>query len=120
MKFPNINIPAIFVKSYGQARPFDSDLLKAFQDVVINLKGLLNNGLSFADNMDACLVSVTSHGTPGTEFSVTHTLNRKPVGYIVTGKEAAGSVYDGATSWSNTLLYLKSDLSSKKFRLLIF
>jgi hypothetical protein len=120
MKFPNINIPSVFIKSYGKASQFELDLLKAFQELVIALKGLLNGGLTFSDNFNSCPVSATSHATPGVDFAVPHTLKRLPAGYIVVGQEAAGSVYDGATPNTATSLYLKSDVASKQFRLVVF
>jgi len=118
--FPEINIPAIYNKALGKVRPLDIDLLREFQRMVIALKGMLNRGLSFDDNLDARRVSVTSHVTPGTEFSVAHTLGKVPTGYIVYGQGGAGSVYDGATAWTATTLYLKSDASAVDFRLIVF
>lgn len=85
-----------------------------------NLLAILDGGVSFDDNMDVSRVSVQSHATPGTEFSVAHELGKVPLGYIVAGQTAAGSVYDGTSANTKTTLYLKSDAASTTFRLIVF
>jgi hypothetical protein len=52
--------------------------------------------------------------------AVPHTLGKVPAGYIVCGQNAAGSVYDGSTANTPDTLYLKSDVASKAFRLIVF
>lgn len=119
-KFYEPQFPALFVDNQATLRLFDRDLvniLGAFSQV---LKAILDRGISFDDNMDVRRVSVASHATPGTEFSVAHTLGKVPLGYIVSGQSAAGSVYDGATANTATTLYLKSDASAATFRLIVF
>ncbi len=99
---------------------FDTDLLTVLGAQSQNLKGILDHGISFLDNLDVSLVSVQSHATPGTEFSVAHQLGKVPQGYIVYGQTGAGSVYDGATTNSKTTLYLKSDAAAVTYRLIVF
>ena len=94
--------------------------MSALVDVSNLLDAILNRGITFDDNVDCRRVTATTHATPGTEFSVTHTLGKVPVGYIVCGQDGAGSVYDGPTENTATTLYLKSDAASKNFRLIIF
>lgn len=89
-------------------------------DLLNMLDAILNRGIAFDDNVDCRRVSVTSDGTPGTEFSVLHTLGKVPIGYIVCGQNGAGSVYDGTTANTATTLYLKSDAASTSFRLIVF
>lgn len=112
--------PALFVGSYGTLRQFDKDLLKALEDWRLGLKFMLDGGISFDDNCDISRVSVTSHATPGTEFSVSHLLGKTPTGYIIYGQAGAGSIYDGTTSNTATTLYLKSDVASISFRIMVF
>lgn len=119
-KFSEPNFPALFTEQFDKLRPFDKDLITSLSNWAMVLKSILDGGISFNDNVDASQVSVVSHGTPGTEFSISHGLGKIPMGYIVTGQDGAGSVYDGTTSNTKTDLYLKSDASSKTFRLLIF
>lgn len=96
------------------------NIVKILTDMNINLDSILNRGIRFEDNVDCRLVSVTSHGTPGTEFSVAHTLGKTPTGWIVYGQTGAGTVYDGTTANTATTLYLRSDAASKTFRLIVF
>ena len=114
------NFPAIFTENQRDMRPFDRDLINVLGNWGLVLKAILDRGISFDDNIDIRRVSVVSHGTPGTEVSVAHTLGKVPVGYIVYGQTAAGSVYDGTTTNTATTLYLKSDASSATFRLIVF
>ena len=118
--FQEPNFPAIFTENQKDLRPFDRDLIQILGAWALNLKGILNRGISFDDNVDCRRVSVTSHVTPGTEFSIAHTLGKTPIGYLVYGQNGAGSVYDGATANDKTTLYLKSDVSAKVFRLIVF
>jgi hypothetical protein len=119
-KFKEPNFPAIFTESYQQLREFDRDLINELGNTFQILKGILDRGISFDDNMDVRRVSVTSHNTPGTEFSVAHLLGKTPTGYIVYGQTGAGSIYDGSTTSNSTTLYLKSDASSVTFRIMVF
>lgn len=115
-----ILIPSLFTQHYKTLRPFDKDLCRELESLLRSLDGLLNMGLSFADNCDCRLVSVTSHVTPGTESSVVHTLGKIITGYIVYGQNAAGSIYDGSTANTATTAYFRSDVSAKVFKLIIF
>lgn len=96
------------------------NIVKILTDMNINLDSILNRGIKFEDNVDCRLVSVTSHGTPGTEFSVSHTLGKTPTGWIVYGQTGAGTVYDGTTANTDTTLYFRSDAASKTYRLIVF
>lgn len=119
-KLAEPSFPTAFSEGGPDMRPMDRDLMQVLDGFVQNLIAILDHGISFNDNMDVSQVSVTTHATPGTEFSVAHTLGKTPTGYIVCGQSAAGSVYDGASTNTGALLYLKSDVSSKTFRLIIF
>jgi hypothetical protein len=119
-KFSEPNFPALFTEQFDKLRTFDRELITALSNWSMVLKSILDGGISIDDNVDATRVYVTSHATPGTEFGVAHGLGKIPQGYIVTGQTDAGSVYDGVTANSRTTLYLKSDVSSKTFRILVF
>lgn len=119
-KFSEPNFPALFTEQFDKLRTFDRELITALSNWSMVLKSILDGGISIDDNVDASRVSVTTHATPGTEFSVSHLLGKVPIGYIITGQSAAGSVYDGTTTNTKETLYLKSDVSSKTFRILVF
>jgi hypothetical protein len=127
-EFKDVGIPAVFRQlPIEQDKPSIDMFFSILQDLIrvlderdSNLKAILDRGGSFDDNMDVRRVSVVSHVTPGTEFSVAHTLGKVPLGYITAGQNAAGSVRDGTTSNTATTLFLKSDASSATFRLIVF
>ena len=119
-KFSEPNFPALFTEQFDKLRTFDKDLLTALSTWALVLKSSLDGGISINDNVDASRVTIVTHVTPGTETGYSHGLGKVPLGYIVTGQEAAGSVYDGATANTNQTLYLKSDVSSKTFKILVF
>lgn len=99
---------------------FDSRLSKGINDWAFVLKSILDGGISFADNADVSFVTVTSHLTPGTEFSVAHTLGKVPTGYIVTKQAGAGSIYNGTTANTASTIYFRSDVASTSFTLMVF
>lgn len=119
-KFSEPNFPALFTEQFDKLRTFDKDLLTALSNWAMVLKSILDGGISIDDNMDVSRETIVTHATPGVEFAVTHGLGKIPVGYIVYGQEAAGSLYDGTTTNTNATLYLKSDVSSKTFKILVF
>lgn len=119
-QFQRVNVPAIFTKSYGDVRQLDNDMLKALSELSINLDSILNQGMRFEDNVDCRLVEVTSHATPGTEFSVSHGLGKVPTGYVIYRRDGAGTVYDGTSADTATTLFLRSDASSVTFKLIVF
>lgn len=118
-QFAEPSFPAVLAAG-SDLRQFDRDLITVLGGMGLNLKAILDGGISIDDNMDISRVSVQSHATPGTEFSVTHSLGKVPTGYIVYGQTGAGSVYDGTTANNKTTLYLRSDVSAVTFKLLIF
>lgn len=119
-KLAEPNLPAVFTQNTKDLRPFDRDIITVLGGFIQNLIAILDGGISFDDNMDISRVSVASHATPGTEFSVTHTLGKVPVGYLVYGQTAAGSIFDGATANTGSTLYFKSDVSAVTFRIVVF
>jgi len=115
------NFPAILIAGNpGNIRQIDKDLFQELNSWEQSIRTILDKGISFDDNVDIKRVSVTSHATPGTEFSVAHTLGKTPTGYIVTGQAGAGTIYDGTTANDATTLYLRSDASSVSFRVMVF
>lgn len=114
------SFPAVFTENQKDLRPFDRDLITVLSGWSLVLQAILDSGISFDDNMDISRVSVASHATPGTEFSVAHGLGKTPVGYVVYGQTGAGSIYDGTTANNKTTAYFRSDVSAVTFRIFFF
>ena len=72
------------------------------------------------ENLDIDFADITSHAMADTEFAVSHSLGRVPAGYIVVKGNKAGVVYDGATVWTTSNIYLKCNVASVALRLIIF
>jgi hypothetical protein len=109
--------PKIFPKPADQK---DRDLFFVLDSLVSEVKAILNGGIKFSDNFDAKMVSFTSSATPDAENTVTHTLGKIPTGYIVYSRNKAAVLYDGTTAWSTTSIYLKSNVASTAFKILVF
>jgi hypothetical protein len=62
----------------------------------------------------------TTPAIAGTEFSVSHGLNRVPVGFHVVNKNGATDVFKGVTAWSSTKIFLKATGSGVSITLFIF
>ena len=101
----------------------ERELQAALVRYSIELSKLLNNGLKFSDNFNAQIVSYTSHAVADTEDTIAHTLGRVPTGYLALHRSKAGTIYQGpatGTAWTATAIYVKSNVASTVFSLLIF
>src|ERR1700679_1392834 len=72
-----------------------------------SLASIINGNISFgngsqSDNINGIWSSVTTPGTPNTNFTITHNLGRVPVGYIVMSKTAACDVFTGSIAATST------------------
>jgi len=77
----------------------------------------LNGRIGFGDgtdseNIEGTWVSVTTPGTPNTDFTVTHGLDRLPAGFLVMSKAAAVDVYDGSVAATVSQITLKATVGS--------
>ena len=75
---------------------------------------------SLKDYVDGIVISDT--GSKDVEFSITHTLNRIPVGRIVVSQDKAGELYDSDRSnWTSTAVKYKfSESDNAALRIIIF
>ena len=108
------------IKTANPDSEFDKSLEQELLSFMNELSELLNGGLKFSDNFNAEIIDVADTGPANSEFSVSHTLKRVPVGYIVINKDRAGDVYDSGTTWTSTTLYLKDDTANASIKLLVF
>ena len=82
------------------------------------LQRLLNNGLGFADNFDAKIVSMT-FSSANADTTIGHNLSRVPSGYVVLSSTAALSVYNGSRASTAQNLTLRANATGT-VSLLIF
>lgn len=102
-----------------------------FRDLLLTLKRqheeiarALNGRVGFGDgtdseNIEGTWISVTTPGTPDTDFTVTHGLDRLPAGYLVMSKAAAVDVYDGSVAATVSQITLKATVASIAIKLFI-
>lgn len=64
-------------------------------------------------------VDVTTDAA-GIEFSIEHGLGTIPIGYLVIGQDQPVSLYTATTSWDTNRIYLRSNVSGARLRVLIF
>lgn len=98
----------------------DIDLFNALQDFHTVIISILNRGIKFSDNVDCVLVSFTSNGVANTEDAVSHTLGKVPTGFIVYRLDKAAVVYDSGTTWTTTNIYLKCNVASVAYKIIVF
>lgn len=92
--------------------PFDQDLERALDVAFQRLSEILNKGILLDDNFNGFKTTITTSATPGTETAIAHGLKRTPIGYIVLKKNKAAHIYDGATAFDSTNIYVRSDVAS--------
>lgn len=76
----------------------------------VNLPGHLDNFHGF----------FTTPNPAGTEFSVTHNLNRVPTGYMIVMQDAVGQVFSSETAWTTSKIFLKSNIVGMNCRIMIY
>ena len=98
---------------------FEKDLERELLSFSLELSDILNKGIKFADNMEDGLVTVADSGNADTEFEVSHTLKRVPIGYLLINIDKAGIVYDSGTTWTTTKIYLKCNVANCALKLFL-
>jgi hypothetical protein len=112
-----------FITTPKPPNEFDKHLADELNKYTRDLGKILNKGLKFVDNFNAQVKSLTSNATPDTEETVAHTLGRVPSGYLVLYRSKAGVLYQGpstGTAWTATSIYVKSNVASTVYSILIF
>ncbi len=89
-----------------------SKSLNAIIDVV-------NGGLEFGKNISSQIVGV-SITTTNTDVFVPHNLRRIATGYIVISQNTNAGIFDGATKWTESGIYIRAGASTVAAQILIF
>lgn len=86
----------------------DPEDVKRFTNIALEqIKQMLNNGLLISDNFNAKQLNIT-FSVANVDQAAIHGLGRVPTGYIVIGTTTALNVYDGASTSTSQVLYLRS------------
>lgn len=112
---------------FTKVRPTEPSL-KSFvamlRKIYLNLTTVINGNLGFGDgsvidNISGSWINVNAPAAPNTDFTVTHNLNRLPVGYLVMEKDRACDVYTGSVAATKTQLTLRASTASAVLRLFV-
>ena len=101
----------------------DNNHVEVLKDIYKALRGNMSYGHTgynksnpilglVPDNIDGNFGTVSDTGTANTEFSVTHNLNRVPIGFHVIRQNLAASFYDSGTAWTTTQIFLKCNVAN--------
>ena len=82
--------------------------------------GTSNSDKKRAGKLKAVYVDYTSNATPDTEDTVAHNLGWIPKGFIIVNRDKAGIAYDSGTAWTSSNIYLKCNVATVAFKLLVF
>ena len=119
-QFKEPQFPAIFIDNPAQLRDFDRKLITVLGGLALNLKSILDRGISLKDNVDTAFISFTSSATPDAENTVPHNLKKIPTGFIVYDINKGAVVYKGSTTWTITNIFLKVNTATTIVKAWIF
>lgn len=119
-RFPEPSFPALFSQNQTEMRAFDRSLITVLGNWSLELKGLLDRGLSLADNVDAAVVSFNTNGVANTEDAIPHTLGRVPTYFVVADIDKGGVVYRSGTAFTKDTVYVKTTVATAAVKLILF
>ena len=97
----------------------DNDLTNIFNA----LKGRIRFGDSVngtrGENISGEFRVFTTDATPNVEFSVLHTLDAFPQGWLVVSKNKAGDLYLGSSTWTKTTAFFKCSVASVTYKIFL-
>lgn len=99
---------------------YDNGLDQELRVFIRDLSAIINGGLLPDDNFSIYRGSVADTGTADTEFTVTHSLKRTPIGFHVINIDQAGIVYNSGTAWTATQIYLKCNINNASISVIVF
>lgn len=114
--------------------PVDKTMSVSLKNGFQSLVNTLSSGVSYGQktdntdqgqNIDGEWVTLTTPGSPGTEFTVPlgskfSVSGRIPVGFHVMNKDNTCDVYAGTTPWTSSNIYLISTTAAVNLKLFVF
>jgi hypothetical protein len=118
-KFQEPALPSIFRHALSDMREFDRDIVTVLNLWSQTLKGILDKGISFPDNIDCAFASYTSNAVADTEDTVSHTLGKIPTYFFVGDIDKGGVVYRSGTAFTSSNVFLKCSVATCAVKLLL-
>lgn len=81
--------------------------------------GASTNNVDQDINIDCFKATGTAPGTANTEFSIAHQLGRIPIGFIVASVDQAAIIYKSTTAWTSSHIYLKCNVASVNYLVIL-
>ena len=97
----------------------DQSVKKQFEEIIERISFGSTEGVK-AGNFDGMWLEFTSSAVGLAENTVAHKLNRVPTGYIVAQRNKAAILYNGASAWTDSNIYLISNVVSTTFRIYVW
>ncbi len=98
----------------------DQSIIKQFGEVLEQTSlGPVVDGVK-AGNFNGHWIEFTSNAVADTEDGITHKLGRVPTGFLVAQKNKASTLYNGSSNWTKTKIYLRSNVATTIFRILVW
>lgn len=98
----------------------EEELYTVLQTYFNDITKILDGGIVYSDNFDVDIVSFTSDAVADSEDTVSHDLGKVPTGFHIINRDKAGILYDSGTSWTSSNIYLKSNLASTTYKIIVF
>jgi hypothetical protein len=95
------------------------NLRRYLQQTLSLIVETINGNLELNDNIKLKIVEI-NFVESNVDTSIAHGLNKIPTGFIQIGSNVASIVYSGVRPADSQFLYLKSNVSPAKVKLLIF
>lgn len=113
------------VRNLIRQAPLETDgNRKALDDIYTLSRGNISYGTGINNdveqNISGAWVAATTPVTPDTDFTVTHNLNRVPVGFHLVFKNASCDVYNGSIAATEVQMTFKANVASVNIKLFIF
>lgn len=83
------------------------DLVRYISQAMKQIVDIINGNISITDNLSAKILTVVFNA-PNNEVGTNHSLGRVPVGYIPTNLSAGMIIYNGTSSNTTGIIYLKA------------
>ena len=119
----NAAAPAVAANSIRLAKVVtDGDNITSVSDLRVMGPVGLGTGADGTQvgQLDAKFQIYTTNATPDTEDTIVHGLGRIPIGYIIVSCNKAAIVYNGATAWDITNIYLRCNAASTAVTFMVF
>ena len=94
-------------------------LAKSTTIALEDIAGILNGNVEFDINTRTNIATVSFIAT-GVDTRVDHKLGKIPSGYIVVGISDPANLYTGATPWTVSEIYLRSNAIVSQARIMVF